>query len=53
MKASRFCLQNLHTILTVSLLTLCLVSAGLAQTTYTITDLGTLTWLLQHWSRHQ
>jgi len=42
MKAPSFCLQNLRTILGVSLLTLCLVSAGLAQTTYTITDLGTL-----------
>ncbi len=39
MKAPSLCLQNLRTILTVSLLTLCLVSAGLAQTTYTITDL--------------
>ena len=39
MKAPSFCLQNLRTILGVSLLTLCLVSAGLAQTTYTITDL--------------
>jgi probable HAF family extracellular repeat protein len=42
MKTKRCCQQILRSILIVSLLTIGLASSGLAQTTYTITDLGSL-----------